>query len=268
MADEFAEGKPHTRRRGSQARRENDIDNESGEIGEYLESRRYRQLAEAIGERIRAIRVAQRRSRAHLARAANLADSHLGEIERGEIAPGSSTLAKLAVALRVEVGAIFPDLPALAPLVGLESGPEEEGEARYTPYLESSEHHGYDRGGEQLARLVGQTGSRIPDIEGGERGNERRGEEGRASREVETLLSPAVVAKMAHVEARTLQKWIAQRLVIPSFYVMQEQRSPKQGATSSRGQEAGRSAAFRREDLPGIIEVRNRARVRKRSRTE
>ncbi len=288
MGDRFAPGKKEAEQRGERPRGEDELEQEDARGGEHPEhpehpeSKRYGPLAEAIGERIRAVRVAQRRSRAHLARAANLADSHLGEIERGEITPGSGTLAKLAVALWVEVGAIFPDLALLAPLAGLESGPEREGKAQYASYLangsgtnsgsdsDSGEHYGYDSGGETLAGLLEDRGSRIPDIEGEEVGNENRGR-GRggkdiASRDVEMLLSPAVVARMAHVEARTLQKWIAQGLVTPSFYVMQEQRSPKQGATGSRGQEASRSAAFRREDLPGIIEVRNRARVRQRQR--
>jgi len=97
----------------------------NGEIEGYPNSKQYKHLAEAIGERIRAMRVAQHRSRANLARAANLGDSHLGEIERGEITPGSSTLAKLAVALQVEIGAIFPDLRILPGLVGLEVDPDE-----------------------------------------------------------------------------------------------------------------------------------------------
>ena len=250
MADEVAEGKRRAKRKRSKARRENGLDATSGEVRESPDSKRYMHLAEAIGERIRAIRAAQRRSRAYLARAANLADSHLGEIERGEIAPGSGTLAKLAVALRVEAGAIFPDLALLAQMVGLQSGLEEEGEARSAPYPESGEHDEYGGYGRGYGGGGGGSG------------------EGKASREAEMLLSPAVVAKLAHVEARTLQKWIAQGLVTPSFYVMQEPRSAKQDAAGPERQEVSRSAAFRREDLPGIIEVRNRARVRQRGHME
>jgi hypothetical protein len=92
------------------------------------------------------------------------------------------------------------------------------------------------------------------------------GEQQQQGQEVETLLSPAVIAKMAYVEARTLQKWIASGLVSPSFYIVQEHRKRPQTEDSIKSEESGeqlsRSAAFRREDLPRIIAVRNRARVR------
>jgi transcriptional regulator with XRE-family HTH domain len=267
VADEDPGGKRDEKRRGSRARGGNGANVAREEVRDVTVSRRYWQLAQAIGERIRAVRVAQRRSRAHLARSADLADSHLGEIERGEIAPGSSTLAKLAVALGVEAGAIFPDLPALTLLVGLEIGHDEQRSAMDAPAVEHGEPGelgGYDQVVGQ-SRHTGQSGRQVLDPAHGEG---REGGKTRVGLTAETLLSPAVVARMAHVEARTLQKWIAQGLVTPSFYVMQEARSPKEGAPISSGQEASRSAAFRHEDLASIIEVRNRARVRQRGHAE
>jgi len=71
-----------------------------------------------------------------------------------------------------------------------------------------------------------------------------------------------VVARLAHVEARTLQKWIAQGLVVPSFYLRHEQRSPKKGSINEGERKNRRFAAFRPDDLPAVIDVRNRARVR------
>jgi hypothetical protein len=142
----------------------------------------------------------------------------------------------------VEAASLFPALPELASLVGLEGRERKpEGEDATQP-------------GSVFGHSAG---------EGVIDGD---GEQQQQGQEVETLLSPAVIARMAYVEARTLQKWIASGLVTPSFYIVQEHR--KRAQTEGRlkseepAEQPSRYAAFRLEDLPRIIAVRNRARVR------
>jgi transcriptional regulator with XRE-family HTH domain len=153
----------------------------------------------AIGSRIRALRVEKGLSQALLAEKAQLSLPHVGALERGQSNPGAATLMKLAVALDVEVSALFP---LLFELGGIWSALEPEGR-------------------EQVEDVSGDT---------------------------ESLLSSALVAQMVNVEPRTIQKWIHDGLLTPFAYVQSSQKQ--------------RYAAFRREDLPRVIEVRNRASVR------
>lgn len=70
-------------------------------------------LAAAVGARIRKLRVEQGMSQEQLALLSNVSRAYMGSIERGERRLSVSSAAKIAVALQVELSALFPPLNVL-----------------------------------------------------------------------------------------------------------------------------------------------------------
>ena len=65
-------------------------------------------LLKAVGERIRALREARNIAQEVFAYEAGIDRSYYGAIERGQNSPTAINLAKIAVALGVEAGELFP----------------------------------------------------------------------------------------------------------------------------------------------------------------
>ncbi len=70
-----------------------------------------------IGERIRQVRQAQGLSQDRLAYSVPMDRAHIGSIERGIKAPTVLTLLRIAQALEVEVGSLFPPMAEVSPLI-------------------------------------------------------------------------------------------------------------------------------------------------------
>jgi transcriptional regulator with XRE-family HTH domain len=66
-----------------------------------------------IGQRIRKLRKERGYAQEAFANQINIGRAFYGRIERGEMAPGSLILIKVAKALGVEVGELFPSLQTL-----------------------------------------------------------------------------------------------------------------------------------------------------------
>ena len=64
-------------------------------------------LQEAFGARIRELRTARGWSQEHFADVCGIYRSHMGEIERGEVDPALSTLAKIAKGLELSGGVLL-----------------------------------------------------------------------------------------------------------------------------------------------------------------
>jgi len=64
-------------------------------------------LQQNFGARIRELRTARGWSQEHFADVCEIHRSHMGEIERGEVDPALSTLAKIAKGLEMSAGAIL-----------------------------------------------------------------------------------------------------------------------------------------------------------------
>lgn len=193
-------------------------------------------LLEVLGERIRALRVSRGYSQAQLADRAGLSLPSIGALERAQANPSALTLAKLALALNADINAFFPSVPELRTI---------------WPKIDYIENQG-QIGNRAVSGTIESEGRAV--VEG--RGNSaKRGDKG--DREhiedsedmgMESLLSTAFVAQLVHVEPRTIQKWVQVGLLTPAAYIRSGQKR--------------RYAVFRQEDLPRIIEVRNRASVR------
>lgn len=74
-------------------------------------------LLKAIGDRIRALREAKGIAQEVFAYEAGIDRSYYGAVERGRYSPSAINLAKIAVALDVEVGQLFPSREDLKPLL-------------------------------------------------------------------------------------------------------------------------------------------------------
>jgi transcriptional regulator with XRE-family HTH domain len=75
-------------------------------------------LLKAMATRIRALREAKSIAQEVFAYEAGIDRSYYGGIERGQYSPTAINLAKIAVALNVEVGEMFPGKSELAELLG------------------------------------------------------------------------------------------------------------------------------------------------------
>lgn len=78
------------------------------------------ELAQRIGERIRALRLSARLSQGELAGKADITESMLSMVERGRRYPHLVTLANLAAALGVATGSLIPDALELRPSTELD----------------------------------------------------------------------------------------------------------------------------------------------------
>jgi transcriptional regulator with XRE-family HTH domain len=78
-------------------------------------------LLKAMGDRIRALREAKGIAQEVFAYEAGIDRSYYGAVERGRYSPTAVNLAKIAVALDVEVGELFPSRQDLKRLLS-ESG--------------------------------------------------------------------------------------------------------------------------------------------------
>ena len=67
-----------------------------------------KKLQQAVGARIRVQRKARRWTQAYLAEAADIAEAHMGAIERGERWPSAEVLDRIATALQILPGDCFP----------------------------------------------------------------------------------------------------------------------------------------------------------------
>ena len=74
-------------------------------------------LLKAVGERIRALREAKNIAQEVFAYEAGIDRSYYGAIERGQNSPTAINLAKIAVALGVEAGELFPPCDELKRLL-------------------------------------------------------------------------------------------------------------------------------------------------------
>lgn len=77
---------------------------------------RKKQQLIAIGQRIRAARKKQSYSQEAFAEYVSISRSHYGGIERGQFAVSLPKLIDIAVALNVEIGALFPTIAELRKL--------------------------------------------------------------------------------------------------------------------------------------------------------
>ncbi len=74
-------------------------------------------LLQAVGERIRALREAKNIAQEVFAYESGIDRSYYGAIERGQNSPSAISLAKIAVALGVEAGELFPPRDQLKQLL-------------------------------------------------------------------------------------------------------------------------------------------------------
>jgi transcriptional regulator with XRE-family HTH domain len=77
------------------------------------------EVLQAIGARLREVRIAKGFSQERLALAVPLNKAHVGLIENGHKAITAVTLVRLANTLGVEVGELFPPIKKLGPLLPL-----------------------------------------------------------------------------------------------------------------------------------------------------
>ncbi len=83
-------------------------------------------LLKAVAARIRALREARKIAQEVFAYEAGIDRSYYGGIERGQYSPTAINLAKIAVALGVEAGELFPGREELAQLLSVDSATETE----------------------------------------------------------------------------------------------------------------------------------------------
>ncbi len=239
--------------------------NQSAIIDDGKESRTNMRINAAIGANIRRLRVGLNLSQENLARAAGITAGHLGEIERGSTGPGSITLARLAFALGVPLSPIFPERHELAHMLDLEDDsrkpdvPDEDTPASLVSHADltnGSAVVGLHVAGSRVADYV--PAIELPDGWAIDPDGNAFGWKGRTR--VELLLSGSRVAEVLQIKDRTLQKWVAHHLLIPSCYVVQGRLG---GSTGDMPRNPRLTAAFRLSDLPDAIELRAGARVRK-----
>ena len=81
-------------------------------------------LLKAVAARIRALRESRKIAQEVFAYKAGIDRSYYGAIERGKYSPTAINLAKIAVALGVEVGELFPPCEELAQLLSADPATE------------------------------------------------------------------------------------------------------------------------------------------------
>jgi transcriptional regulator with XRE-family HTH domain len=81
-------------------------------------------LLKAMAARIRALREARKVAQEVFAYEAGIDRSYYGGIERGQYSPTAINLAKIAVALNVDVGELFPGKEELKELLGKTEAPD------------------------------------------------------------------------------------------------------------------------------------------------
>ncbi len=138
-----------------------------------------KQLA-ALGEQIRELRAARKFSQVGFAIRAGFARAYYGSIERGERNISAINLIRLARALGVEVGALFPPMSEL---------PQNEAE--------------YDVPPKPNGGLTSSTGH----------------EQGETKEDDLRLVSAGVAARILNVNRRTIERWVHDDTLLPAAKV-------------------------------------------------
>ncbi len=180
----------------------------------------HRQL-EVLGEHIRNLRRLRHLSQVELAVRAGFVGAYYSAIERGKLNFSVVNLIKIARALGVEVGALFPPISELTEIEDDEQVDKEQGASE-------PEANAY--------QVTDGSGPTVPggpiEIESG----------GRTAPEL--LLSTGAVARMLGVTRRTIDRWVHSGILVPAARVEEQQ---------------GRyNSLFRREDIDRAIRQRQR----------
>jgi transcriptional regulator with XRE-family HTH domain len=155
-----------------------DQDNERNE--------RQRQWLIALGRRIRALRAERKFSQVAFAVRAGFARAYYSSVERGERNVSAVNLVRIAKALGVEVGELFPPLSSL---------PDDDGE------LHTFEEY----------ELENQVKENILSVESVHKQPTRTGED-----ETTILVSAGMAARMLGVNRRTVERWVRDGVLGPA----------------------------------------------------
>lgn len=161
-----------------------------------------RQQLEVIGEHIRQLRTSRRFSQVGLAVRAGFTGAYYSAIERGKLNVSIINMVKVAKALGVEVGALFPPISILFPSETDEEG--EEGGER-----DEGKGDGREKGSPGLSDPEKQSYSPLrseqPQLEG--------------KGEPERLLSAGATADRLSVNLRTVERWVRDGILLPAARV-------------------------------------------------
>ncbi len=145
-----------------------------------------RRQLELVGERIRSLRSARHLSQVGFAVHAGFAGAYYSALERGKINFSIANLIRIARALGVEVGDLFPPMKVLADKVG---DNEEEGTA--SRIAEAGNDYASDAGSSEDVAAEGSA----------------------------TFISVGVAANRFGVSTRTIERWVRQGTLTPAARV-------------------------------------------------
>jgi excisionase family DNA binding protein len=179
-----------------------------------------RRQLEVLGEHIRKLRRSRHLSQVQLALQAGFVGAYYSAIERGKLNFSVINLIKIAWALGVEIGALFPPMSELT-----------------ENYEQFEKERGVSEPGDRIDHIHQVTEGLGPIVSGGPTETEN-GEQTLP----ELLLSTGTVARMLGVTRRTVDRWVHSGLLVPAARV-EEQK--------------GRyTSLFRRKDIDRAIRER------------
>lgn len=152
-----------------------------------------RRQLEMVGEHIRQLRASRRFSQVGLAVRAGFTGAYYSAIERGKLNVSIINMIKVAKALGVEVGALFPLVSELFPTETDEDGEEREGRYINSPGIDEPGNHDYSL---QLEETQPE-------------GKEKP----------ERLLSAGATADRLGVNLRTVERWVHDGILLPAAKV-------------------------------------------------
>lgn len=163
-----------------------------------------RRQLEIVGEHIRSVRAEHRFSQVGFAVRAGFSGAYYSAIERGKLNFSVINLLRIARALGVEVGALFPPISEL-------QGPE--GDIAVEEATEREDRIAEARRSYELAATV--------EVE--ERGEGGEGGEGEGAIEGQAqtllLISAGAAARIIGVNRRTIERWVQKGLLTPAAHV-------------------------------------------------
>ncbi len=150
-----------------------------------------RQWLAAVGDHIRSLRSERKLSQVSVALRAGFATAYYSSVERGERNVSTINLVKLASALNVEIGELFPSISNLT----------ETGAHETKANWEESSNNGTERAGEISTNSEAHTGSLL------------------TPKETPTLMSAGAAAVLLKVSRRTIERWARDGVLQPAAKV-------------------------------------------------